>query len=26
MHAGLDSEGGWTKILQLFAAAAATPA
>ncbi len=26
MRAGLDSEGGWTQILKLFAAAAATPA
>jgi uncharacterized protein YndB with AHSA1/START domain len=26
MGKGLDSEGGWSKLLQLFAAAAATPA
>jgi hypothetical protein len=26
MLAGLDSEGGWGKLLQIFAAAAATPA
>jgi uncharacterized protein YndB with AHSA1/START domain len=26
MKQGLDSEGGWTQVLQIFAAAAATPA